>query len=87
MILMATVNKVTYYLLPYEYGILISNAFSTGHPATNICLNCNANRQESSIHFRIQCPHFAHMRRTIFNPMEQKFIPNFKKSLKRQQHT
>ena len=37
------------------------------------------------MHFIIRCPHFADQRQTLFDLMEQKYIPNFKKhSMKRQ---
>ena len=63
------------------YSYLKAHSFSTGHATTNICSNCNNNKQESLLHFLIQCPHFARLRETLFNQMEQNFLPNFKKTL------
>ena len=58
------------------YSYLKAHSFSTGHATTNICSNSNNNKQESSLHFLIQCPHFARLRETLFNQMEQNFFPN-----------
>ena len=67
------------------YSYLKAHSFSTGHSTTNICSNCNDKKQESSLHFIVVCPHFSHLRETLFNQMEQNFIPNFKKlSMNRQ---
>ena len=64
---------------------LLTHSFSTGHATTNICSNCNNNKQECSLHFLIQCPHFARLRETLFNQMEQNLFPNFKKLSMHQQ--
>ena len=63
---------------------LHAHSYSTGHSITTECSFCNS-KNENSLHFIIKCPHFAVHRQALFDLMEQKYIPNFKKlSMKRQ---
>ena len=57
---------------------LKAHSFSKGHAKSSICPYCNDNKIENSKHFVIIYPHFADMRRTLFDQIEQGFIPNFK---------
>ena len=63
---------------------LNSHSYSIGLSDTNTC-SCNNKVLESPIHYITQCPKFSEIRLTLYNEMEQQFIPNFKKlSLMRQ---
>ena len=63
---------------------LKSHSHSIGLSDTNTC-SCNNTVLESPLHYITQCPNFADIRLTLYNEMEQQFIPNFKKlSFKRQ---
>ena len=51
---------------------------------TNIC-TCTSKAVESPLHYITQCPNFTEMRKTLFDQVEQNYIPQFKKlSLRRQ---
>ena len=45
---------------------------------TNIC-SCNSKVVESPLHYITQCPNFTEMRKTLFDQVEQNYIPRFKK--------
>ena len=45
---------------------------------TNIC-TCTSNVVESPVHYITQCPKFTEMRKILFDQVEQKFIPQFRK--------
>ena len=63
---------------------LKAHSYTTGHSNTTACSFCES-KIENSLHFIIKCPHFTEQRRTLFDKMEQNFIPNFKKlTMKRQ---
>ena len=63
---------------------LNSHSHSIGLSDTNTC-SCNNTVLESPLHYITQCPNFADIRLTLYNEMEQQFIPNFKiLSFKRQ---
>ena len=63
---------------------LNSHSYSIGLSDTNTC-SCNNKVLESPIHYITQCQKISEIRLTLYNEMEQQFIPNFKKlSLKRQ---
>ena len=59
-------------------SFLKAHSYSRGHSDTNICPFCEQNKIENSKHFIISCPHFAVMRRTLLDRIEQDFIPKFK---------
>ena len=56
---------------------LKSHAFSIGHADTNTC-SCDNTTPETPLHFFINCPRFTEARRTLFDQVEQSFIPKFK---------
>ena len=63
---------------------LKSHSYSIGLSDINTC-SCNNTVQESPLHYITQCPNFSEFCQTLYDEMEQQFIPNFKKlSLKRQ---
>ena len=63
---------------------LKSHSHSIGLADTNTC-SCNNTVIESPLHYITQCPNFAAICLTLYDEMEQQFIPNFKKlSFKRQ---
>ena len=63
---------------------LKSHSFSIGLSDTNIC-SCNSKVVESPLHYITLCPNFTEMRKTLFDQVEQNYIPQFKKlSLRRQ---
>ena len=51
---------------------------------TNI-YSCNSKVVESPLHYIKQCPNFTEMRKTLFDQVEQNFIPQFKKLSPRRQ--
>ena len=57
---------------------LKAHSFSKGHAESSICPNCNDNKTENSSNFFIICPRFAAMRRTLFDQIEQGYIPQFR---------
>ena len=66
-------------------SFLNAHSFSKGHTESSICPYCNDNKAENSKHFVIICPKFAGMRRTLFDQIEQDYIPMFKRlSMNRQ---
>ena len=63
---------------------LKSHSQTTGHSNTTACSFCES-KIENSSHFIIKCLHFTEQRRTLFDQMEQNYIPNLKKlTMKRQ---
>ena len=56
---------------------LKSHTFSIGHADTNTC-SCDNTTPETPLHFFINCPRFTEARRTLFDQVEQSFIPKFK---------
>ena len=54
------------------------HSYRKRHSDLMFCPHCNKNEAEHSKHFIIFCPHFAVMRRTLFDKIEQEFISNFK---------
>ena len=66
-------------------SFLKAHSFSKGHSETSICSYCRDNKTENSKHFVIIGPHFAAMRRILFDQIEQQFIPNFKRLSKNRQ--
>ena len=71
--------------LRVEHSKLNAHSFKIGLADTNICENCNKNTQESSLHYLIVCPHFTEQRRTLFDRIEQTFIPKFRKLTQKRQ--
>ena len=71
-------------LIRVSRSYLKSHSFSIGMSDTNIC-SCNSKVVESPLHYITQCPNFTEMRNTLFDQVEQNYIPQFKKlSLRRQ---
>ena len=66
--------------------MLNAHSFKIGLADTNICENCDKNTQESSLHYLIVCPHFTEQRRTLFDQVEQTFIPRFRKLTQKRQY-
>ena len=62
---------------------LKSHSFSIGLAETNTC-SCDTCTPET-LHYFINCPLFTDARRTLFDQVEQSFIPNFKKLPKKRQ--
>ena len=64
------------------YSYIKSHSYTTGHSDTMYCTYCNKNTPETSKHFITTCPHFIESRSTLFDQIEQGFVPNFKKLTK-----
>ena len=58
--------------------------YYTGHSLTTQCPFCD-HKNETPIHFIIDCPHFAEKRRALFDQVAQNFIPNFLRLSKKRQ--
>ena len=62
---------------------LNAHSYTIGRNTTNNC-SCNA-KSETSLHYITQCPLYAEKRQTLYDQVEQQFIPSFRRiSLKRQ---
>ena len=55
---------------------LKSHSYNTGHSLSTQWYFCDT-KNETPIHFIIDCPHFAEKRRALFDQVAQNFIPNF----------
>ena len=65
-------------------SLLKTHSHSIGLSDTNTC-TCNDTTPESPIHYITQCPRYMGARQTLYDQVEQNFIPNFRKlSLKKQ---
>jgi hypothetical protein len=56
---------------------LNAHSFSIGRSETPACL-CDQISSETSLHYIIKCPLFTELRRTMFDQIEQQFIPRFR---------
>ena len=72
--------------LRVEHSKLNAHTFKLGLADTNICANCDKNTSETSLHFLIVCPHYTEQRRTLFDRVEQNFIPKFRKLSQKRQY-
>ena len=72
--------------LRVDHSKLNAHSFKIGLADTNICENCDNNTQESSLHYLIACPHFTEQRRTLFDRVEQTFIPKFRQLTQKRQY-
>ena len=63
---------------------LNAHSYTIGHAITNTC-SCDDKTPEMSLHFLISCPKLTEMRRTLFDQVEQQFVPTLKRlSMQRQ---
>ena len=56
---------------------LKAHSFSKGHAESSICPYCNDNKSKNAKHYVIICPHFAALRQTLCDQIEQGYILSF----------
>jgi hypothetical protein len=57
---------------------LNANSFSIGRNETPAC-PCDQISSETALHYIIKCPLFTDLRQIMFDQVEQKFIPKFRR--------